>query len=159
FEAALRLEADSPEAMHWLAVAEHTIGDEASARNRIGQILKAHPRFLPALTDEMQFAADRKDFRLSLIAQLNRMTVMPHPPASEYCRLGAIWMKLSNSTEAEPVLLRGISKDPYSCACHLELGELYRRSEEHTSELQSRGHLVCRLLLEKKKRHKDPQRQ
>src|SRR5690625_6799545 len=35
------------------------------------------------------------------------------------------------------------------------------RSEEHTSELQSRGHLVCRLLLEKKKantvehRHED----
>src|SRR5690625_5577790 len=28
---------------------------------------------------------------------------------------------------------------------------LHRRSEEHTSELQSRGHLVCRLLLEKKK--------
>src|SRR5439155_16231708 len=28
------------------------------------------------------------------------------------------------------------------------------RSEEHTSELQSRGHLVCRLLLEKKKRRK-----
>src|SRR3989442_4085873 len=28
------------------------------------------------------------------------------------------------------------------------------RSEEHTSELQSRPHLVCRLLLEKKKRDK-----
>src|SRR5690625_6854657 len=27
------------------------------------------------------------------------------------------------------------------------------RSEEHTSELQSRGHLVCRLLLEKKKKY------
>src|SRR5690554_7633055 len=27
-----------------------------------------------------------------------------------------------------------------------------RRSEEHTSELQSRPHLVCRLLLEKKKK-------
>src|SRR5690625_6403340 len=27
------------------------------------------------------------------------------------------------------------------------------RSEEHTSELQSRGHLVCRLLLAKKKKH------
>src|SRR5215813_14286673 len=27
----------------------------------------------------------------------------------------------------------------------------FRRSEEHTSELQSRPHLVCRLLLEKKK--------
>src|SRR5690625_6298609 len=29
--------------------------------------------------------------------------------------------------------------------------EVEGRSEEHTSELQSRGHLVCRLLLEKKK--------
>src|SRR5437660_5355656 len=29
--------------------------------------------------------------------------------------------------------------------------QLSPRSEEHTSELQSRGHLVCRLLLEKKK--------
>src|SRR5437870_1721613 len=29
-----------------------------------------------------------------------------------------------------------------------------KRSEEHTSELQSRGHLVCRLLLEKKKKKK-----
>src|SRR6266498_5199083 len=28
----------------------------------------------------------------------------------------------------------------------------YTRSEEHTSELQSRPHLVCRLLLEKKKK-------
>src|SRR5690625_6834601 len=31
------------------------------------------------------------------------------------------------------------------------LSGLVVRSEEHTSELQSRGHLVCRLLLEKKK--------
>src|SRR2546422_9884907 len=30
--------------------------------------------------------------------------------------------------------------------------KVYARSEEHTSELQSRLHLVCRLLLEKKKR-------
>src|SRR5437870_9102750 len=30
----------------------------------------------------------------------------------------------------------------------------HQRSEEHTSELQSRGHLVCRLLLEKKKKNK-----
>src|SRR5690625_7109193 len=29
------------------------------------------------------------------------------------------------------------------------------RSEEHTSELQSRGHIVCRLLLEKKKYRED----
>src|SRR5258708_21259974 len=30
-----------------------------------------------------------------------------------------------------------------------------RRSEEHTSELQSPDHLVCRLLLEKKKQYKE----
>src|SRR5260221_7270965 len=33
------------------------------------------------------------------------------------------------------------------CSCHYEL-----RSEEHTSELQSHSDLVCRLLLEKKKK-------
>src|SRR2546422_4840780 len=32
-----------------------------------------------------------------------------------------------------------------------ELSRMTPRSEEHTSELQSRLHLVCRLLLEKKK--------
>src|SRR2546422_1826661 len=34
-----------------------------------------------------------------------------------------------------------------------ELFQLLERSEEHTSELQSRLHLVCRLLLEKKKKN------
>src|SRR5437660_7863561 len=51
------------------------------------------------------------------------------------------------------------------CACSLSRGMsnrskaptsgVNRRSEEHTSELQSRGHLVCRLLLEKKKKKKN----
>src|SRR5207253_10258791 len=35
------------------------------------------------------------------------------------------------------------------------LTSMCSRSEEHTSELQSRGHLVCRLLLEKKKKKKN----
>src|SRR5947209_13848329 len=37
---------------------------------------------------------------------------------------------------------------------HLALGD--DRSEEHTSELQSRQYLVCRLLLEKKKHRQEP---
>src|SRR5207253_7298013 len=42
--------------------------------------------------------------------------------------------------------------------CSVSVGKaicakLSSRSEEHTSELQSRGHLVCRLLLEKKKKN------
>src|SRR5690625_6448795 len=37
--------------------------------------------------------------------------------------------------------------------CSLPRPWVVLRSEEHTSELQSRGHLVCRLLLEKKNMH------
>src|SRR5437660_4259399 len=41
-------------------------------------------------------------------------------------------------------------------ACAIRFAEEgAHRSEEHTSELQSRGHLVCRLLLEKKKKLQD----
>src|SRR5262245_65155623 len=40
--------------------------------------------------------------------------------------------------------------DARRAALALEAGEVPARSEEHTSELQSLRHLVCRLLLEKK---------
>src|SRR5258708_8382399 len=40
---------------------------------------------------------------------------------------------------------------PASNSRRLEMGAFHVRSEEHTSELQSPDHLVCRLLLEKKK--------
>src|SRR2546422_3404708 len=46
---------------------------------------------------------------------------------------------------------RAIDRFVYSAAVEAETPEM-RRSEEHTSELQSRLHLVCRLLLEKKKK-------
>src|SRR5947208_12125217 len=39
----------------------------------------------------------------------------------------------------------------YRVPGHFSGGTIMRRSEEHTSELQSPDHLVCRLLLEKKK--------
>src|SRR2546422_4883318 len=43
----------------------------------------------------------------------------------------------------------GLPSAPARCAA--AVSTLMTRSEEHTSELQSRLHLVCRLLLEKKK--------
>src|SRR5690554_7178170 len=43
---------------------------------------------------------------------------------------------------------RGLNGDSYAAFPYH-----HGRSEEHTSELQSRPHLVCRLLLEKKKFH------
>src|SRR5215813_3439191 len=60
-------------------------------------------------------------------------------------RTGAVRIR---SSPREPALRKA-----RACYDHLagELGVL--RSEEHTSELQSRPHLVCRLLLEKKKKN------
>src|SRR5436305_14983878 len=42
---------------------------------------------------------------------------------------------------------------PWPERCRCRPTTLWPRSEEHTSELQSRPHLVCRLLLEKKKQN------
>src|SRR3989442_6564616 len=62
------------------------------------------------------------------------------------------------STLRNPVLypaeLRGRSSTFYSLPKMISRFQMRRllRSEEHTSELQSRPHLVCRLLLEKKKK-------
>src|SRR5690348_17810033 len=56
---------------------------------------------------------------------------------------------------------RGSARRPHlPHLLHLQRGDVprrcgRRRSEEHTSELQSPVHLVCRLLLEKKKKQKN----
>src|SRR2546422_7886961 len=47
------------------------------------------------------------------------------------------------------------SEDPEGSRMKMPGSSLLARSEEHTSELQSRLHLVCRLLLEKKKKNKN----
>src|SRR2546429_7227237 len=52
---------------------------------------------------------------------------------------------------AVPPRRRGRRRTVPSCARPPRHGRTRARSEEHTSELQSRLHLVCRLLLEKKK--------
>jgi tetratricopeptide (TPR) repeat protein len=143
-QSALQQAPDNPETMHWLATVEEKLNENDAARALIDQILAHHPRYLPALTDEMEFAAARDDYRIALLAQLNRMTLMPDPPASEYCRLAAIWIKLAEPKAAEPVLQRGLAKDPYSYACHLEMGELYRESGRY---LEARPHFEVVIRL------------
>src|SRR5690606_40029400 len=55
--------------------------------------------------------------------------------------------------EEEPPYIHSITLEPNPL-----VPEEYQRSEEHTSELQSRENLVCRLLLEKKKGQPRPRR-
>src|SRR5256884_6185032 len=56
------------------------------------------------------------------------------------------------SLERQPVNLRnvGLRGEVFPSRLRTTVGPASIRSEEHTSELQSRLHLVCRLLLEKK---------
>src|SRR5260221_10738052 len=51
------------------------------------------------------------------------------------------WLRDMETSEAPPTRPNPTQEEPY-------------RSEEHTSELQSHSDLVCRLLLEKKKKHR-----
>jgi spermidine synthase len=143
-EGALKLDPGSTEAMHWLATAENRDGQASKARLLVDQILGSQPGNLTALDDEIELAADRGDYRIALIAQLVRMKVLGDPPASEFCRLAAIWIKLGNLGEAEPSLLRGVAKDSYSYACNLELGELYRQTGR-LSEAQQHLERVLRF--------------
>src|SRR2546430_4810889 len=56
-------------------------------------------------------------------------------------------------SEAPLAVTRDDSRRSRSCNARPGLRDGWR-SEEHTSELQSQSNLVCRLLLEKKKKHK-----
>src|SRR5690625_6826066 len=59
-------------------------------------------------------------------------------------------LKLAPAAQAH-VLANAIASESIEAAATAtqQTAHTYMRSEEHTSELQSRGHLVCRLLLEK----------
>src|SRR3712207_7452537 len=61
-------------------------------------------------------------------------------------RAGTAWNEVASQASAQPNI-RIIDAD----MPREDLSALVKRSEEHTSELQSRQYLVCRLLLEKKK--------
>src|SRR5207253_10633995 len=70
-----------------------------------------------------------------------------------------VWVTITTPDEArqverigaDAIVVQGLEAGGHRASFSDEPG-LSGRSEEHTSELQSRGHLVCRLLLEKKKK-------
>src|SRR5438034_2105787 len=60
-------------------------------------------------------------------------------------------LSLHKGRTKETLAYRGVPTAPFTC---IEAPGQIERSEEHTSELQSHSDLVCRLLLEKKKKTK-----
>src|SRR2546429_4565633 len=66
---------------------------------------------------------------------------------------GYDYARVANPTRtALQIALASLENATHGIAFSSGLGATTTRSEEHTSELQSRLHLVCRLLLEKKKK-------
>src|SRR5207244_13077144 len=83
-------------------------------------------------------------FFFLMISPPPRSTLFPY---TTLFRSGRDRALLVQAALGEPIgALRGGTQD---------LGRQQKRSEEHTSELQSPDHLVCRLLLEKKKKKHD----
>src|SRR5437870_9772045 len=81
------------------------------------------------------------------------------PPTETYTLSlhDALPISFGRLAQREATLRRAVNVADHQGLCSLgrQVARKNDRSEEHTSELQSRGHLVCRLLLEKKKVHDD----
>src|SRR3712207_7807425 len=100
-------------------------------------------------------------FFFLMIRRPPRSTLFPYTTLFRSIAASTLWARpASTSAAAEYTRWRDVSARTRRSA-HLNATAWLRpmgppnalRSEEHTSELQSRQYLVCRLLLEKKKKH------
>src|SRR3989442_10298798 len=82
-----------------------------------------------------------------MIRRPPRSTLFPY---TTLFRSGICWSPLTNERSLLIWVTRNFLESPKKRP-KLHTLVTHHRSEEHTSELQSRPHLVCRLLLEKKK--------
>src|SRR2546422_2396187 len=73
------------------------------------------------------------------------------PPRSTLFPYTTLFRSHRSSREQHPLCRHQLGLRARALRRRADLPHHARRSEEHTSELQSRLHLVCRLLLEKKK--------
>src|SRR5690625_2736078 len=102
------------------------------------KVICSTPSYAPYITETME-----------------ELGIDPRRTSLQYGIFGAeTWSEEMRDTLEEKFSIKAI--DIYGLSEVLGPGisiECIERSEEHTSELQSRGHLVCRLLLEKKNKH------
>src|SRR5687768_17641744 len=93
-----------------------------------------------------------------MIPRPPRSTLFPYTTLFRSVDVVALDLPM-HALDQRPIVLRGLAaRHDQGLAGQLEqrfVSASVLRSEEHTSELQSRLHLVCRLLLEKKKQLKN----
>src|SRR3712207_7675856 len=91
-----------------------------------------------------------------MIRRPPRSTLFPYTTLFRSVSLEAIFLStfvlISQNRQVEKEKVRADIEYEVNIKAEMEVAHL--RSEEHTSELQSRQYLVCRLLLEKKKKKK-----
>src|SRR5690606_42088750 len=97
----------------------------------------------PALHPPLHSFPTRRSSDLHTVEGHRPAVAVTHPSGCQYCSHGSyrapsadVWVV----TSRHPAEMTNVNRGPPAV----------RRSEEHTSELQSRENLVCRLLLEKK---------
>src|SRR5688572_31264495 len=129
---------------------ERRTADGTDVRDRIDEFLAAAgvtgARVVPLTGD----ASDRRYFRVLLRDEPSQVLAV-HPGAIEF--EGMPFVNVARLLAAMPVPVPRIlgHSDALGIIALDDLGDV-TRSEEHTSELQSQSNLVCRLLLEKKKK-------
>src|SRR2546422_2285831 len=87
-----------------------------------------------------------------MIRRPPRSTLFPY--TTLFRSTGNVILQISIDDSGAASVQRAISGHPLLVPAAIDAAKHWKRSEEHTSELQSRLHLVCRLLLEKKKNNK-----
>src|SRR5690606_4173320 len=105
-----------------------------------------HPR------DSVRDAAAARSARATSVSAASSTLRRVHGSDSPSC--GSCARSRTEPATARPSASRPIPAYLLITRCSWSRSTIGPRSEEHTSELQSRENLVCRLLLEKKKKHK-----
>src|SRR5436305_15304575 len=98
------------------------------------------------IVQRLQYSSRSSSFFFLLIRRPPRSTLFPYTTLFR-SKVGTLTPDDARKLAAGALIAVARGSDPSLRAS---------RSEEHTSELQSRPHLVCRLLLEKKKKQKIP---
>src|SRR2546422_8437238 len=97
------------------------------------------------------YATSSLCFFFLMIRRPPRSTLFPYTTLFRSHRIDEHRLHFLVGADHEHRAYRGVVRRAAFAAARVGMDHVVERSEEHTSELQSRLHLVCRLLLEKKK--------